>query len=81
MCKTNGSSCSQAGECCINACDHGLCGNNSACAHDACQMGAALNAGCSPCVMSVCAQNPSCCSSTWNASCTALVATACGQSC
>jgi hypothetical protein len=80
QCKTNGLACTTGGACCIGQCDHGLCGASN-CAHDACVPGGALNSGCSPCVMAICAQNPACCLAGWDASCVELVGPVCGLAC
>lgn len=52
-----------------------------ACVHGACDTGAALASACDPCVTSICATNPACCSGTWDATCVAAVATTCSLSC
>ena len=39
------------------------------CSHDACSQGEALVPGCTPCVTSVCNDDPFCCSSNWDAAC------------
>jgi hypothetical protein len=38
-----------------------------------------LAATCDPCVASVCAVEPSCCTSAWDVSCVGVVATVCGD--
>ncbi len=60
----------------------GTGGAGAACPHDACGVGAALEAGCSPCVQKVCDKDPSCCGQAWSAACVSIaasvVACACG---
>lgn len=55
-----------------------------ACAHDPCQVGAALKSNCDTCVQAVCAANSTCCdesTGTWSATCVGLVATQCTATC
>ncbi len=47
----------------------------SACTHDPLTEGAALKAGCSSCVTSVCSSDSSCCTNSWNAKCVAAART------
>lgn len=55
------------------------------CSHDKCYLGDALDASCDPCVASICAQYPSCCtggaSPTWSGQCLDAVASVCGLTC
>jgi len=51
------------------------------CAHDVCDAGVRLDSGCDICAATVCAADPSCCTSQWSASCVAQVATLCGMTC
>jgi hypothetical protein len=54
---------------------------SGSCAHSKCATGAALASSCDPCVTSICAQTPSCCTSGWDASCVSKVASVCGAVC
>ena len=47
----------------------GTGGGSSTCAHDECTTGDALDATCSSCVASVCANDPYCCDTNWNSFC------------
>lgn len=49
----------------------------AACEHSLCAAGGALDATCHPCVTSICAQDPLCCSSQWDSACIAQVLTVC----
>ncbi len=51
----------------------------AACEHSPCAAGGALDATCHPCVTSICAQDPLCCSSQWDSACIAQVETACSD--
>ena len=54
-------------------------GNCPTCAHEKCVAGGPLTSGCDPCVTSICAANPSCCSTQWTSSCVAQVLSVCGS--
>lgn len=51
------------------------------CAHPRCSTGAALAPSCDPCVASICAADPFCCSTAWDGACVAQVATVCSKTC
>lgn len=51
------------------------------CAHPICATGDALSATCDPCTVTLCAQDPYCCSTSWDATCVGEVGSICGQSC
>lgn len=54
----------------------------TACAHDVCEQGEALDPTCdADCVTAVCAADPFCCNSSWDSVCVGQVAEACSQSC
>ncbi len=53
----------------------------AACEHSPCAAGGALDATCHPCVTSICAQDPLCCSSQWDSVCIAEVETICNMEC
>jgi hypothetical protein len=53
---------------------------SNSCAHDFCTTGAALDKNCDPCVASICAAWPNCCSSSWSSKCVGDVATYCSNS-
>ena len=50
------------------------------CAHDACEVGAKLQADCSDCVSDVCAADAFCCDVTWDSICAQEASAACGCS-
>src|SRR5690606_15447675 len=54
---------------------------DESCAHSKCLVGAALDAGCDPCVRRICEEDPSCCNTAWTASCVDRVKTACDAWC
>ncbi|MCX4246884.1 MopE-related protein [Paraliomyxa miuraensis] len=62
---------------CDGAIDDG-CNN---CAHDICLTGVALVNGCDPCVTSICAVDPFCCSTSWDGICVGEVGSVCGIVC
>ncbi len=64
---------------CDGVVDNG-CGG-SACTHDICQSGTALQSGCDACVTTICAADPFCCTNTWDLACVEQVRTRCGQQC
>lgn len=47
------------------------------CSHELCTPGTALSASCHPCVQSICATNPTCCTTGWTQTCADLVYTQC----
>lgn len=51
------------------------------CAHFLCSTGAALDPTCHPCVASICAADPSCCTDGWSQACLDAVASTCSFSC
>ena len=53
----------------------------SSCAHDPCETGASLNANCDPCVASICAARPSCCTTAWDSVCQSMVSSTCSITC
>lgn len=69
----------QGGEAGGDAGTGGVGGVALACPHDACNTGAPLSKGCSPCVQKVCAKEPSCCEQAWSTDCVlvALSITSC----
>jgi V8-like Glu-specific endopeptidase len=52
-----------------------------ACAHDYCDVGKALSAGCDPCVAAICDWDPQCCGDAWDGACVKDVAEICGPVC
>ncbi len=62
---------------CLNAADN----TEQNCAHLLCVTGAALTSGCDPCVTTICAVDPYCCSTSWDSICVGRVATNCGLTC
>ncbi|MCC6557385.1 MAG: matrixin family metalloprotease [Polyangiaceae bacterium] len=54
------------------------CAASSACVHDKCVTGAKLDAACDPCVDTVCAKDPYCCTSSWDSQCLKETNTFCG---
>lgn len=46
-----------------------VCGGGGGCAHDECQEGGPLDAGCSGCAGAVCGEDPFCCESEWDGMC------------
>ncbi len=56
----------------------GVIDNGCVCAHDKCDVGAALAEGCDSCVLAVCGADPTCCTASWNTNCVQLVASVCG---
>jgi hypothetical protein len=59
-----------------NDCD-ALIDDGCTCAHNKCNAGGALAAGCDPCVAQICALDPACCGVTWNQACIDAVQTVC----
>jgi hypothetical protein len=59
----------------------GVGGGSTGCAHKPCEAGAALAAGCDPCVTSICNDDPFCCNQEWDDLCTYLVDEICGDDC
>jgi Trypsin len=53
----------------------------SVCAHDRCEIGAALDANCDTCVGQICAADSFCCNTFWDSLCVAEVSSVCGLSC
>jgi hypothetical protein len=51
------------------------------CAHDECQMGAPLEAGCDTCTDTVCAVDAYCCTTAWDSRCIAESNDMCGNQC
>ncbi|HXH28798.1 MAG TPA: right-handed parallel beta-helix repeat-containing protein, partial [Candidatus Polarisedimenticolia bacterium] len=49
------------------------------CAHEKCAVGGPLSAACNPCVASVCAVNPACCTTQWTSTCVGQVLSVCGS--
>ncbi len=58
-----------------------FCPRTGTCDHTVCLTGAPLTAGCDPCVASICALDPSCCSEAWDNHCVAKVGPVCNQNC
>jgi len=58
-----------------------FCSTNGTCAHSYCLLGGKLASGCDPCVTSICALRPSCCSGSWDTNCLAMVGGVCGITC
>lgn len=56
-------------------------GGQGACSHDLCTQGAALVAGCSPCVTQVCDADPYCCAGFWDDQCVSGADNLCSLSC
>lgn len=56
-------------------------GGSPVCTHDVCEEGPALANGCSPCVTSVCNDDPYCCDTNWDYVCTFAVFDVCGTDC
>jgi hypothetical protein len=54
---------------------------DNGCEHDPCLVGPALDATCSACVSTICADTPACCSVGWTETCKNLVPTLCGVPC
>lgn len=78
--------------CCSNSWDgicvgqvETVCGRadcvSASCAHLVCDTGVALTVGCHPCVDSICAADPFCCSNSWDGLCVGAVGTVCGLTC
>jgi hypothetical protein len=63
----------------LTACGDLMC--LAACEHSPCAAGGALDDTCHPCVNSICAQDPLCCSSEWDFVCIAEVETVCNMEC
>jgi hypothetical protein len=59
--------------------DCGPC--NPGCSHDLCTLGGPLTPICNPCIMGICMQMSSCCSTTWSQACIDLVGNYCGLPC
>ncbi|MCH9684246.1 MAG: hypothetical protein K0V04_22625 [Deltaproteobacteria bacterium] len=57
-----------------------LCGGGN-CAHELCVEGVALDPACDPCVATVCALDPFCCSNSWDGLCVTSVTEDCGIPC
>ena len=51
------------------------------CAHLVCVQGTALTSGCDPCVTTICAVDPFCCSNSWDGICVGEVSSECGLTC
>ncbi len=51
------------------------------CDHDPCEVGAALDPQCDPCVTQICAVDDYCCTVMWDRTCVDQVASVCGQIC
>ncbi|HWB81110.1 MAG TPA: MopE-related protein [Nannocystaceae bacterium] len=60
-----------------NDCDGTV--DDGCCAHSICAQGGALASGCDPCVTTVCANDPFCCSTGWDGICVSEVMTECGS--
>jgi hypothetical protein len=58
---------------------NGSCG--SACAHDKCVEGVALDPDCDPCVQQICNDDAFCCADSWDEVCVGEVESVCGLSC
>jgi hypothetical protein len=56
-------------------------GGGGQCAHPVCAAGGPLDASCTSCATSLCAQDPYCCSTAWDATCVGEVAAICGPLC
>jgi hypothetical protein len=54
-------------------------GSCPTCAHEKCAAGGPLSSGCDPCVASICASAPSCCSTEWTGACVDKVLGVCGS--
>lgn len=57
------------------------CSETKGCAHDRCLTGGALASGCDACVTSICAADPTCCTTAWTQSCVDKVKTVCNAGC
>lgn len=53
----------------------------STCAHDPCEEGGKLDAGCDGCVATICGGDQYCCDTAWDDVCVGQVASVCGASC
>ncbi len=51
------------------------------CAHDECEIGEALEAGCNPCVALICACDAYCCASGWDSICVVEAQAICNVPC
>ncbi|MBV1859771.1 MAG: hypothetical protein KUG77_15270, partial [Nannocystaceae bacterium] len=74
--------CAASGTCCDDYAD--VCSPLPAapsCAHDECIQGATLTSACDPCVTSICAVDPYCCSTYWDSICVGEVSSVCGEAC
>ncbi|MBK9265858.1 MAG: VWA domain-containing protein [Polyangiaceae bacterium] len=58
-----------------------VCYPDPPCSHNKCDSGGPLNAACDPCVATICAQLPSCCTTEWTNLCVDRVKTLCGEGC
>jgi hypothetical protein len=63
----------------LSVCGDPMCA--AACEHSPCESGGPLDADCQPCVTSICAEDPSCCSTQWDSGCIAQVETVCDTQC
>lgn len=59
----------------------GMGGRPNDCSHDICDEGAALQAGCSPCVGQICQQDSFCCDNEWDEICVSEVWSICNVDC
>ncbi len=85
VCAVDGFCCStQWDSLCVGQVDS-VCGLadcvSASCAHLVCTTGVALTSGCHPCVTSICASDPFCCSNSWDSICVGEVASICGLTC
>lgn len=58
-----------------------FCEKTGTCEHTKCQAGNKLANGCDPCVSSICALRPSCCTGTWDNYCLSMVGSVCNVNC
>jgi hypothetical protein len=87
-CSGGGLACAQnvgaSGEACFDGLDNdcdGTVDNGCGCAHDVCVAGVAMANGCSPCVTSICAADPFCCSNSWDGLCVSEASSICLIAC
>ena len=57
------------------------CSTSCNCAHDPCEVGAALDPNCSPCVEQICLADNYCCTDDWDGICRDEVGSVCGIVC
>jgi len=58
-----------------------ICPTTGTCDHSTCLAGGPLSAACDPCVASICAIDPHCCTGAWDNACVAKVGPVCNETC